>query len=103
MGVEIRMRADRRDEPGCEVAPVAEVRRERRADFAGTELEQAVTRATSERRFEHARKSRCVFGVIAPAGEQQVAARGQRQRWHEDGMPLRGDSPETMKNIRSGF
>ena len=50
------MRADGRDQPRGEVAPVAEVCRKRGPDFGGAELEQSVTGAASERALEPARE-----------------------------------------------
>src|SRR5206468_8247101 len=85
--LEIGVGADRRDQPRGEVAPVAEVCWKRGPDFASPELEQSVPRATSERAFEPAgERGRQLEGVLRH-GEQQVAARGQRQRRHEDGPP----------------
>ncbi len=85
MRIEIGMRADGRDQLRGEGAPVAEVCWKRGPDFASPELEQSVPRATSERAFEPAgERGRQLEGVLRHR-EQQVAARGQRQRRHEDG------------------
>ena len=72
------MRAERRDKARGEVAPVAEVGRQRGPDLAGAELEQPVARATSERGFErriapHVSRPLLVRGAC----EQQVSARCQ--------------------------
>ena len=63
--VEIGMRADGRDKPRGEVAPVAEVCWKRGPDFAGAELEQSMARAASERAFEPAgERGRRLEGVV---------------------------------------
>ena len=69
------------------LAPVAEVGWKRGPDFGSAELEQPVTRAASERAFEPAgERGRRLEGVLHHR-EQQLAARGQHQRRHEDGSP----------------
>ncbi len=102
--IEIGMRADGRDQPRGEVAPVAEVCRKRGPDFSGAELEQSVTRSPSERVLEARRETgrRRLRGVVR-AGQQEVAARSQGERRHEDAVPLCGDAPATMKGIRFRF
>ena len=81
--LQIGMRADGGDEPRGEVAPVTEVNRQRRPDFARAEGEQSVTRATSERGFERAAQRGVGRRSVALVSEQQAAARGQRERRHE--------------------
>ena len=53
---EIGMRADGRDQPRGEVAPVADVCWKRGPDFASAELEQSVTRAATEGALEPAQE-----------------------------------------------
>jgi hypothetical protein len=85
--LEIGMHADRRHQPRGEVAPVAKVCWKDGSDLRGAELEQSVARAASKRAFEPAReRGRWLDGLVRH-GEQQVAARRQRQRWHADGSP----------------
>ena len=81
------MRADGRDQPRAEVAPVAEVCWKRGPDLGGAELEQSVTRATTEGALEPAQQRFWRLEGVVRDGEQQVAARGQRERRHEDGSP----------------
>src|SRR5580693_10263495 len=77
------MRADGRDQPRGEIAPVAEVCRKGGPDFASAELEQSMTRASSECAFQPpCERGRQLEGIIRD-GEQQVAARGQGERWHD--------------------
>ena len=85
--VEIGMRANGRDQPRGKVAPVAEVRRKRGPDVGGAELEQSVTRATTEGVLDPAReRGRQLEGTVRDC-EPQVAARRQRERRHEDRRP----------------
>ena len=63
--IETGMRADGRDQPRGEVAPVTGVCWKRGPDFASAELEQSVTRATSEGPFERPPESgRRLGGVV---------------------------------------
>jgi hypothetical protein len=78
------MRANGRGQPRGEVAPVAEVCWKRSPDFRGTELEESVTRATTEGALEPAQeRARRLEGVVR-GREQQLAAPGQRERRHEN-------------------
>ena len=79
------MRADSSNEPRGEVTPVADVGRKRRADFAGGERQQSVTRAAGERVLECAPEGGSRFGGIVRGREEQVAAWGERERGHQDG------------------
>ena len=79
------MRADGRDHPRGEVAPVAEVWWKGSPDLGGAELEQSVTRATTEGVLEPARERGRRVERVVRDGEQEVAARRQRKRRHEDG------------------
>ena len=97
--VEIRMRADGGDEARGKIAPVAEVWRKRGPDLGGAELEQAVTRATSERAFDAARDRGRRSEDVVRDREQQVAARSQRQRRHGDRLSARA-SPTTAPSGR---
>ncbi len=79
---DIGMRADGRDQPRAEVAPVAEVCWKRGPDFGGAELEESVTRATTEGALEPAQQRSRRLDSAVRGREQQVAARGQRERRH---------------------
>jgi hypothetical protein len=70
VGIEIGMRADSRYQPRGEVAPVREVCWKRGPEFASAELEQSVTRATSEGPFERTLESgRPLGGVVCTIEE----------------------------------
>ena len=86
--VEIGMRADGRDQPRGEVAPVAQVCWKRGPDLGGAELEQSVTRATSEGALEPARRARPAAGARRPS---TVNSRWPRGVSASDGM-LQGAS-----------
>jgi hypothetical protein len=83
MPIEIGVRADAREEPRGEVAPVTKVCRKRGPDLASAKLEQSVTRATSEGVVEAARQGGRQLEEIARGREQQVAAWGQRKTRHQ--------------------
>jgi len=87
--IEIGVGADGRDQPRGEAAPVTEFCRKRGPDFANAEFERSVTRSPSERALERARETgRPRLRAVVRAGQQEVAARSQRERRHEDGVPL---------------
>ena len=79
------MGTDTRDQPRGEIAPLAHVGWKRGTDLADTELEQSVTRATSEGPFERARERGRRLGGVVRAIEEQVAARSECERRHRDG------------------
>ena len=82
VGREIGMGADGRDQPRAEVAPVAQVYRERCPNLAGAELEQSVTRTATEGGFKPVHQRTRQRERVFLNGEQQVAPRGQRKRRH---------------------
>jgi hypothetical protein len=74
------MGADGRDEPGAEVAPVAQGCRERGTDLTCPQLEQPVTRTATERGFKPVhQRDRERKRVVCLNREQQVAPGGQRE------------------------
>src|SRR5262249_28574088 len=85
MCIEVGLRADCRDDARAEVAPVAEVWRERRPDLDGAELEQAVTRSASEGGLDRAGERGRSTVVVIWLDEEQMAARSQRERRHRSG------------------
>ena len=73
------------------------------APRSSAELEQSMTRSPSKRVLEATRETgRCrLRGVVRD--QQEMAARSQGERRHEDAVPLCGNAPATMKGIRFRF